>query len=75
MTAVQINKIIVSVSDITSSKLGFLITYILTASLPSGPKRNWYARDLGFDSQVEQSVIGFFYEILSTTSELGFVPG
>ena len=33
------------------------------------------ARGLRFESQVEQSVIGFFYEILSSSSELGFVPG
>ena len=31
--------------------------------------------DLRFDSQVEQSVLRFFYEIRSSSSELGFVPG
>ena len=43
---------------------------------PSGPKRDCYARGLGFDSHVEQKVyLGFFYEILSSSSEFGFVPG
>ena len=31
-------------------------------------------RGLEFNFQVEQSVIGFFYKILSSTSELEFVP-
>ena len=39
---------------------------------PSGHKRDCYARGLGFDSRVEESVILFFYEILSSSSELGF---
>ena len=35
-----------------------------------------YARGLGYNSQVEQKeLLGFFYEILSSNSELGFVPG
>ena len=29
----------------------------------------------GFESQVERSGIRFFYEILYSSSELGFVPG
>ena len=45
------------------------------ACWPCGPKHDCYARGLGFDFQVDQSVIGFFYEILSSSLELRFVPG
>ena len=39
-------------------------------------KRDCYARGLGFDSQVEQKVLfSFSIEILSSSSEVGFVPG
>ena len=41
--------------------------YKLNTSLPYSPKSDCYARGLGFDSQVGQGVLGFFYEILNSS--------